>query len=84
MIILEEREPLSGWAALPINTLTVGMKLYFKTTSLLEIAYQHKFGFITGVDMREDRLEELPSNKLISKEIWKKLNTEGMLLQRII
>lgn len=50
--------------------------------NFLEIAYQNKLGFVVGIDMRENLLEELPKNKLLSSEAWKILNTKGMLFKR--
>lgn len=50
--------------------------------SLLEVAYENNLGFIRGVDMREDRLELLPNNKLTNSEIWSNINTTGLLWKR--
>jgi len=57
---------------------TTGESIY----KFLEIAYQNKLGFVVGIDMRENLLEELPGNKLLSLEAWRNLNTEGMLFKR--
>lgn len=48
----------------------------------LEIAYKNKLGFIAGVGMREDNLEQLPKNKLLSPKFWKNIDTTGMLFKR--
>ena len=50
--------------------------------TLLEIAYKNGLGLIIGVDMREERLELLPNNKLLKPEVWTNINTMGLLWKR--
>lgn len=49
---------------------------------LLEVAHDLGLGFIIGVDMREDRLELLPGNKVVSPEAWKNINSNGLYRER--
>ncbi|MEN2400174.1 hypothetical protein GKZ90_0010320 [Flavobacterium sp. MC2016-06] len=42
--------------------------------TLLEVAYNNKLGLIIGVDMREEKLELLPENKLIDTETWSSID----------
>ncbi|MBL7815489.1 MAG: hypothetical protein JNL70_10775 [Saprospiraceae bacterium] len=63
--------------------------LYFKDNeiaigflTLLEVAHYNELGFIAGVDMREERLELLPNNKLLKPEVWTNINTIGLLWKR--
>lgn len=50
--------------------------------TLLEIAFKNKLGLIMGIDMRQDVLEQLPSNKLINSDIWVETNKKGLLFSR--
>lgn len=50
--------------------------------TLLDIAQKNKLGFIMGQDMRENILEQLPKNKLISNSDWMNLANNGLLFER--
>ncbi|WP_428665730.1 hypothetical protein [Runella sp.] len=50
--------------------------------TLLDIAYKNGLGLVMGIDMREDRLELLPSYKLISSAGWENINKTGLLFRR--
>lgn len=44
---------------------------------LFEIAADHNYGLIRGVDLRERILERFPQYKLIDKEVWVKFDFDG-------
>lgn len=47
--------------------------------TLLEIAHDHKLGFIMGVDMREEILRSLPGNKTVKPGTWTLQNLSGLI-----
>jgi len=44
------------------------------------VAKNNKLAFIIGRDMRENKLELLPSNKIIKPDFWTNKNTKGLLI----
>ncbi|AEA44636.1 hypothetical protein [Fluviicola taffensis] len=50
--------------------------------TLLEVAKDNKFGLIIGADMSEEKLELLPSNKLLNPDFWKSIDTKKLLWSR--
>lgn len=50
------------------------------TLTLLDVTHKNKLGFNAGVDMREETLELLTNDNLLSNNIWLDKNLNGLLL----